>query len=96
MQIVIDIPEDVFSDIKKTYMGDNVVYCEIKNGTPLPANHGRLIDADEVKYVVEIFKDQYDGIHELPKQIDTLPTIIEADKEAAEHDEPRNDNRSPE
>jgi len=56
----------------------------IKNGTPLPKGHGRLIDADRLKidnplylsldipYVTE------DTVEEI---IDHAPTILEADKE---------------
>lgn len=69
MQIVIDIPED----LKKMIFDDDVfdiahsyrlAMC-VKNGTPLPKGHGRLIDAD----------DLFDNTC-----IDEIPTIIEADK----------------
>ena len=50
MEIVIDIPKEMYSDIKDNsrFMLD---YCDIvaeaiANGTPLPKGHGRLIDAD--------------------------------------------------
>lgn len=50
MKIVVDIPEELYKHIKN----DNVYYLEdgedlytiVKNGTPLPKGHGRLIDAD--------------------------------------------------
>ena len=53
MQIVIEIPEDlrkmIFDegkfDISHSY---RLAMC-IKNGTPLPKGHGRLIDADAVE-----------------------------------------------
>ena len=35
MQIVIDIPENIYETIKEEEVG-NVVYKAIKNGTPLP------------------------------------------------------------
>ena len=51
MQIVIDIPDEV-----KAKIDDNINACDldiydcviiaVKNGTPLPKGHGRLIDAD--------------------------------------------------
>ena len=47
MQIVIDIPKDIIYDIKESYMGEDVLYCGVKYGTPLPKGHGRLIDADK-------------------------------------------------
>lgn len=52
MQIVIDIDEDTYKDIKKgkVYSSYRDVPQEsvlaIANGTPLPKGHGRLIDAD--------------------------------------------------
>lgn len=82
MKIVIDIPEDDYDFIKdlNAVMGGRVscktiqynVINAIKNGTPLPKGHGRLIDAD--------YKVSSDG-----RTIDTVcgyiaPTIIEADK----------------
>lgn len=52
MKIVIDIPENTYNDIIENgfiYDEDNeVVTHGIKNGTPLPKNHGRLIDAENV------------------------------------------------
>lgn len=44
MEIVIDIPDDVYNDIKS---GKNIIKTNINLiGTPLPKEHGRLIDAD--------------------------------------------------
>jgi len=48
MELVIKIPEDTYKDIIKNgfiYDEDNeIVTYAIKNGTPLPKGHGRLID----------------------------------------------------
>ena len=49
MQIMIDIPEYYYKTIKEIpaeYSTADMLI--IKNGTPLPKGHGRLIDADEV------------------------------------------------
>jgi len=52
MQIVIDIQEDDYYDIlqyaelKVNTELENLMIAAIKNGTPLPKGHGRLIDAD--------------------------------------------------
>ena len=54
MQVVIDIPEKVYSYIKREWVENdfdspmNNAMNGIKNGTPLPEGHGRLIDADEL------------------------------------------------
>lgn len=48
MQIVIDIPEEMYQSVLNgTYCG--TLYEELKNGTPLPKGHGRLVDIDEVR-----------------------------------------------
>ena len=55
MQIVIDIPEEIYEEIKTTksiYRTGAKVLCNaIVNGTPLPPlpkGHGRLVDANEL------------------------------------------------
>lgn len=50
MQIVIDIPEEYYEKVIKTIpdwqaSADTLM---IKNGTPLPKGHGRLLDEKEV------------------------------------------------
>lgn len=40
MKIVIDIPEEVIEDIKKTYEGCDVLYVAVKYGTPLDDKTG--------------------------------------------------------
>ena len=88
MQIIIDIPEIKYRQIiESRKMGFLLSVLEniIANGTPLPKEHGRLIDADKFK------DDNYelwncDFIH--PKYCDTLaelvtdaPTVLGADRE---------------
>lgn len=34
MKLIIDIPEDVIAYVKETYIGDDVLYCAVKYGTP--------------------------------------------------------------
>lgn len=78
MQIVIDIPNDIYSAIVKQYRKDKELqtrdnlYKAIANGTPLPKGHGRLID------VSEYYKGSYNDAREF---LDNAPTIIETDKE---------------
>lgn len=79
MQIVINIDEDTYKDIIKNgfiYDEDNkIVSYAIKNSTPLPKGHGRLIDADAV--LEEPIGNTY-------KDIDIAETIIEADRSEKE------------
>ena len=102
MQIVIDIPEELKNKIDtanednyKTYLWwfDTTLYCAIKNGTPLPKGHGRLIDSDALEYTCNSDECgmltgcnhcQYNIITE--DEIDHAPTIIEADKAESEGD----------
>ena len=86
MQIVIDIPDSLYENILICW--ENIhpkVWKILKDGTVLPKNHGRLIDADETlkKHCVDLCKEKpschedcliYDLFH-------LAPTIIEADKE---------------
>lgn len=52
MQIVIDIPEEIYEEIKATksiYRTGAKVLCNaIVNGKPIPKGHGRLIDVNEL------------------------------------------------
>lgn len=80
MQIVIDIPEDVY---KRTVfyrefrdLSDCVATIKaLEKGTPLPKGHGRLIDADRLMRVDHII---------LESQVDDAPTILEATEEVQE------------
>ena len=78
MEIVIKIPEEDYikiSNSNPSYADDFNLYYAIKNGTPLPEHHGRLIDADALT----------EKAPEIQEYLDVLaPTIIEADKEESE------------
>ena len=82
MQIVIEIPEDAYRQIRNwgvpTDKLRRKIYDIIDNGTPLPKRHGRLIDADWVKNTLDIFVIyEYYGQFIRRSDIDTIPTIIE-------------------
>ena len=83
MQIVIDIDDRVY----KNLMTDNgwraiELAKAIKNGTPLPKGHGRLIDADELKKIIkENDTLTMTGFSVRLCDIDNAPTIIEANEE---------------
>lgn len=87
MKIVIDIPEEEYRWIEKS---DKTVFADvaskecmlhaIKNGTPLPKGHGRLIDADDLIADLIFPTKQFEsGFKAL---IGDAPTIIEADNES--------------
>ena len=80
MQIMIEI-SDTLKDIAdkedfKTFtnfMWQTILMDAIKNGTPLPKGHGRLIDADDV------CETHVYGWWDLHKVMKNAPTILEAD-----------------
>lgn len=86
MQIVIDIDEKIYNDIRsKNEHGK--VFNAVKNGTPLPKNHGRLIDVNDI--LDRIGLEDNDGNREdnvgeiiTLEDFDFIPTIIEADAES--------------
>lgn len=94
MKLVIDIPEEIYLNVKKDYLYDTeVIVNAFKNGIPLPKGHGRLIDGDELDGVMyhEAFEKDTDlqkwdsGCWVRYKMFENkmadAPTIIEADKE---------------
>ena len=86
MQIVIDIPKDMYSAIKSGKDGySNYVHTAVRNGTPLPKGHGRLVDADAITKDFNTLQDAFtiytDGTMKMAIGCNA-PTIIEADKES--------------
>jgi hypothetical protein len=106
MKIVIDIPEEVKQTFDNAKTGDlygnyydynSLIGKAIRNGTPLPKEHGRLIDADEFE---ELFGKMCPGDcgacdpkrktngrgrwYDTCSLIDIAPTIIEADTAESE------------
>ena len=78
MQIVIDIPEEMWDWLHNGFLdeddGKHAINA-ILNGTPLPKGHGRLIDGDALN------RKDVNCANTPMNFIDTAPTIIEADKE---------------
>ena len=79
MKIVIEIAEKYYTDIKESEHCGNysVLYAldAIRNGTPLPKGHGRIIDESKIEVCewVDVWEEDY------PKASTDAPTIIEAD-----------------
>lgn len=77
MQIVIDIPEQMYLNAKAdTLCGADILVSAIKDGTPLPKGHGDLKDMEDIYEALEGWDDDTSWIVD---DIDELPTIIEAD-----------------
>ena len=93
MQIAIDIDDYVYKKLmNKTICVADIVDA-IKNGTPLPKGHGRLIDGDKVlddiekKYPVSV--SETDKCKKYARlvyywAVKNAPTIIESDKGSTE------------
>ncbi len=89
IEIVIKIDEDDYEriqnipDISKSYAPRT--YSAIRNGTPLPKHHGRLIDADETIKVLKSlgnrdYRREKGTIQDAEKMLSYdgyTPTIIE-------------------
>ena len=90
MKLIIDIPQNIYEMVTNT--GTFGCYRfnttkAIKDGTPLPKGHGRLIDKDKFA------KDGYlehrygeDIYLEFRRRLDKQPIIIEADRKRSNSD----------
>ena len=86
MEIVIDIDENVFTRLFDNGTEDYAIVNDdlfaiakaIRNGTPLPKGHGRLIDADA--FIKQESCCGYIEDMEIDYFKQNTPTIIEADK----------------
>ena len=85
MQIVIDMSEEQYKRICNHTDGIydmTSLLTIVENGTPLPKGHGDLIDGRSL--ACAIMKTPYsEGIKYL-RMVESMPTIIEADKAESE------------
>lgn len=79
MQIVIDISEEEYEVIVNSEdCGLHTLTRAIANGTPLPKGHGRLIDADELKKIIQENDVLYmRGFNVRLCDINNAPTVLE-------------------
>lgn len=84
IELLIKIPEELKNKIDnanednyRTYLWwfETTLYCAIKDGTPLPKGHGRLIDENDLW-----FEDIANISCVTQRNVEHAPTIIEADK----------------
>lgn len=92
MELVIKIPEEIYLHLLARYKYQNTddiglseldkVGVLIKNGTPLPKGHGRIIDESQIRHIeCHTERELYGNKIWYVKTTDA-PTIIEADKES--------------
>ena len=85
MQIVINLDKWLYKYAKRHTLthGEIDEICNaIASGTPLPKEHGRLIDADELK--LGIINEHFESFADYESVIDYInsaPTIIESESE---------------
>ena len=92
IELAIKIPEELLSKIDDEnyqsviYWYNTTLYCAIKDGTPLPKGHGKLIaepTEEEIAKTIGGQNDFAECIRDSVKAVfDNAPTIIEADKES--------------
>jgi len=85
MQIVIDIPEEIYENINNhsgmAYAVEDYLHeveWAIKNGTPLPKGHGKIGDIDRL---YEVFLRNVVGAPVYKQLFVNAPTILERSKE---------------
>ena len=83
MQIVIDIPEQIYKELIQTAIIVTEVYPStieraLTEGIVLPKGHGRLVDADA------IWDLYHDYEYDFYEAFNDVPTIIRADEEVDE------------
>lgn len=82
MQIVIDIPEEDYRQIKEYYEKNDTVeatYSYIYHGTPLPKGH-KIIDEYALQEHLALVPMEDRTYREAVEIIDWFPSIIEADR----------------
>ena len=99
MQVVINVNEEVYSDImfraKNTPRDMDNYDLLIANGTPLPKGHGRLVDIDKVSTELDwlekvtnegsaVEQTAHRKLAQCMNVVNVAPTIIEADKAGEE------------
>lgn len=79
MKIVIDIDRKTYWYVKNGF-GTKELGDAFRNGIILPKNHGRLIDADDIRCEDSDF-DTFRDYCTMFDEIDNAPTIIDAESE---------------
>ena len=85
VELAIKIPEETYKGIMLGKWDGNGLAYYVKDGTPLPKGHGRLIDADEIdNNIYDLTRSMDLNYGQISEVVDTAPTIIEKDDEVEE------------
>ena len=85
MKIVIDVSENIFTrlfdnGIEPSFEDREAIYTAIRGGVPLPKGHGRLIDENEIKQMIEEAKVRNENSKTFAENIIKFtPTVIEGE-----------------
>ena len=84
MKVVIDIPDDIYNDIKDGYSCQeyaDILFNLISNGVALPKGHGDLVELDWIYNECTGYHTDYAGSYCYKwADIKKAPPVIEADK----------------
>ena len=94
IELVVKIPDVIYEGVKMDRVLDTsieIVLDAIKNGTPLPKGHGKLVDVNEVEEYLNDIQLELDGWGETDSAIEiakaklgldySIDPIIEAETE---------------
>lgn len=87
MQIVINIPEEMYEELKYLNVHGFTTAVEeaVANGIPLPEGHGDLKDMDNFSCTFDLtIEDPIYSGKDIERAIKSMPTIIPADTESEE------------
>ena len=92
MQRVINISEDDYRKVQDGRASVSMMRKAIRNGTPLPKGHGRLIDTDSIHKIIKPIErtdtewgiTAETAIRLIHEAVNRAPTIIEAESEGEE------------
>lgn len=88
MQIVIDIPDEMYQEIKETFKVisgsrsskrfDYILFNAVNTGTPLPKGHGDLIDRSKIYKAIPAEEDNCTGVGMTLDEMDAYNDGIDA------------------
>lgn len=88
MKLIIELDEEIYDYVLSSLeendhlpaFFDKDLRVAVRNGTPLPKGHGRLIDEERISLSGIHFETERDHAMMIGR-LNSAPTIIEADKE---------------
>lgn len=82
MKVLINVPDEIYKKIQDLNVDESFIiepYKWIKNGTPFPKGHGRILDEKDILDAKNNDSGWYDLV-DMPEYIAGVKAIIEADE----------------